>query len=135
MLWELCFEIHHFLMKSNTKLLLESLLQILVKLIHEVGFQSFTSRIMDQIPDSSSVQFSHSVVSYSLQTHGLHHTRLLCLLATPGAYSNSLYTNSLRVSFPDLETVCCSMSSSNCCFWTAYRFLKKQVRRSGIHIS
>ena len=25
---------------------------------------------------------------------------------------------SLAYSFPDLETVCCSMSSSNCCFLT-----------------
>ena len=37
----------------------------------------------------SSVQFSHSVVSNSLQPHGLQHTRLPCPLLTPGAYSNS----------------------------------------------
>ena len=30
-----------------------------------------------------------------------------------------------------LEPVCCSMSSSNCCF---FRFLRRQVRRSGIPI-
>ena len=36
-----------------------------------------------------SVQFSHSVVSDSLQPHGLQHARLPCLLPTPGAYSNS----------------------------------------------
>ena len=36
------------------------------------------------------VQFSHSVVSNSLQPHGLQHTRLLpCPSPTPGAYSNS----------------------------------------------
>ena len=29
----------------------------------------------------------------------------------------------------------CSMSSSNCCFLTAYRFLKRQIRWSGIPIS
>ena len=34
-------------------------------------------------------QFSHSVVSDSLQPHGLQHTRLPCLSPTPGASSNS----------------------------------------------
>ena len=37
----------------------------------------------------SSVQFSHSVMSDSLRTHGLQHTRLPCTSPTPGAYSNS----------------------------------------------
>ena len=37
----------------------------------------------------SSVQFSHSVVSDSLQLHGLQHTRPPCPSAIPGAYSNS----------------------------------------------
>ena len=37
-------------------------------------------------------------------------------------------------SFPYLEPVC-SMSSSNCCFLTFYRFLKRQVRWSGIPVS
>ena len=36
-----------------------------------------------------SVQFSCSVVSDSLQPHGLQHTRLPCPSPTPGAYSNS----------------------------------------------
>ena len=36
----------------------------------------------------SSVQFSYSVLSNSLQPHGLQHTGLLCLSPTPGAYSN-----------------------------------------------
>ena len=34
-------------------------------------------------------QFSHSVVSDSLQHHGLQHARLPCPSPTPGAYSNS----------------------------------------------
>ena len=33
--------------------------------------------------------FSHSVVSNSLQPHGLQHTRLPCSSPSPGAYSNS----------------------------------------------
>jgi len=37
----------------------------------------------------SSVQFSHSVVSNSLQPNGLQHTRPPCPSPTPGAYSNS----------------------------------------------
>ena len=40
-------------------------------------------------PIYSSVQFSHSVVSSSLWTHGLQHARLPCPSPTPGAYSNS----------------------------------------------
>ena len=36
-----------------------------------------------------SIQFSHSVVSKSLQHHGLQHTRLSCPSPTPGAFSNS----------------------------------------------
>ena len=37
----------------------------------------------------SSVQFSHSVVSDSLQPQGLQHARLSCPSPTPGACSNS----------------------------------------------
>ena len=37
----------------------------------------------------SSVQFSHSVVSNSLQPHGLQHTRLSCPSPTPRACSRS----------------------------------------------
>ena len=37
----------------------------------------------------SSVQFSHSVMSNSLQPHGLQHARLPCPSPTPGVYSNS----------------------------------------------
>ena len=36
-----------------------------------------------------SVQFSCSVMSHSLQPHGLQHTRLPCVSPTPEAYSNS----------------------------------------------
>ena len=37
----------------------------------------------------SSVQFSHSVVSYSLWPHGVQHARPPCPSPTPGVYSNS----------------------------------------------
>ena len=38
---------------------------------------------------SLSVQFSHSVMSNSLQPHGLQHARSPCPTPTPGVYSNS----------------------------------------------
>ena len=38
-------------------------------------------------------------------------------------------------SFPDLQPVCCSMFSCNCASWPAYRFLRRQVRWSGIPTS
>ena len=38
---------------------------------------------------TASVQFSHSVVSYSLRPHGLQHARLPCPSPTPSVYSNS----------------------------------------------
>ena len=41
------------------------------------------------LQEASSVQFSCSVVSDSLQPRGLQHARLLCPLPTPRAYSNS----------------------------------------------
>ena len=37
----------------------------------------------------SPVQFSHSVMAYSLQPHGLQHSKLPCPSKTPGASSNS----------------------------------------------
>ena len=54
------------------------------------------SRGREQLPQTlkrinihSSVQFSCSVLSDSLQHHGLQHTRPLCLSPTPRDYSNS----------------------------------------------
>ena len=48
----------------------------------EVGIKSSASGL-------SSVQFSRSVVSYSLQPHGLQHSRPPCPSPTPGVNSNS----------------------------------------------
>ena len=36
-------------------------------------------------------QFSHTVVSHSLQSHGLQHTRLPCPSPTPRACTNSVH--------------------------------------------
>ena len=41
------------------------------------------------IIEKASVQFSHSVVSNSLQPHGLQHTRPPCPSPTPRVYPNS----------------------------------------------
>ena len=46
----------------------------------------FTSWVAQEL---RSVQFSHSVVSDSLQPHGLQHTRPPCRSPTPWVYSNS----------------------------------------------
>ena len=54
----------------------------------------------------SSVQFSHTVVSDSLQPHGLQHTRLPCLSPTPRAYKK---THIHRVS--DAIQLSCPLSS------------------------
>ena len=39
----------------------------------------------------SSVQFSHSVMSNSLWSHGVQHTRLTCSSPTPGVYSTHIH--------------------------------------------
>ena len=46
-------------------------------------------RYFSEITCISSVQFSHSVVSDSLQPHGLQEARSPCPSPTPGVYSNS----------------------------------------------
>ena len=46
----------------------------------------------------SSVQFSHLVVSDSLQPHGLQHARPPCPSPTPGVYSNSMSIESVMPS-------------------------------------
>ena len=75
----------------------------------------------------SSVSLSLSESSQSCLTlcnHGLYSP-----WNSPGKNTGAL---SLLQGIPYLEPVCCSMSSSNCCFLTWYRFLRRQVRWSGI---
>ena len=50
-------------------------------------------------------------------------------------YSAGWQYTALMYSFADLEPVCGSMSGSNFASWPAYRFLRSQVRWSGILIS
>ena len=49
----------------------------------------YTVYIISQKKKKISLQFSHSVMSYSLRPHGLQHIRLPCPSPTPGAYPNS----------------------------------------------
>ena len=56
----------------------------------------------------SSVQFRCTVMSNSLQSHGLQHSRLPCPSPTPRAYSNSSsvipFSSSCLLSFPASES-------------------------------
>ena len=56
----------------------------------------------------SSVQFSCSVVSNSLWTHGLQHARLLCPLPTPRACSNHVHRvgDAIQSSHPVVSSSC-----------------------------
>ena len=49
----------------------------------------FLQRGLKFLLEAGSIQFSHSVMSDSLQPHGLQHTRLPCPSSTPRACSNS----------------------------------------------
>ena len=58
--------------------------------LHQVNFYLSLMPVLFAVSlTNNSVQFSHSVVSNSLQPHGLQHTRPLCPSLTPGVYSNS----------------------------------------------
>ena len=58
-----------------------------------VGYSKWSQKESDKTEQlkilGRAVQFSHSVMSDSLQPHGLQHTRPPCPSPTPGAYSNS----------------------------------------------
>ena len=56
------------------------------QLINKISWSFFFKK---NTLSKDSVQFSHSIVSDSLQPHGLQHARLPCPSPTPGVYSNS----------------------------------------------
>ena len=56
---------------------------------HKETESLFREIMAENFPNLSSVQFNHSVVSNSLQLHGLQHARLPCSSPTSGGYSNS----------------------------------------------
>ena len=57
--------------------------------VNENRSSRWMPQVLTCLVAQSSVQFSHSAVSDSLQPHGLQHTRLSCPSPTPGACSNS----------------------------------------------
>ena len=52
-------------------------------------FTNWAMRVRSTLQNQSVSQFSHSVMSDSLQPHGLQHARLPCASPTPEAYSKS----------------------------------------------
>ena len=60
-----------------------------------------------------SVQFGRSVMSNSLQPHGLHHARIPCPSPTPGACSNSY-----RLSWWCHQTISSSVILFSSCLWS-----------------
>ena len=58
-------------------------------LCHLFPFLASYIVFLSELPGVFSHQFSHSVMSDSLQPHGLQHARPPCPLPTPGADSNS----------------------------------------------
>ena len=77
----------------------------------------------------SSVQFSHSVVSNSLRTHGLQHTRPPCPSPTPGPYSNSCPLS--RWCHPTISSSVVPYSSCFQSFPASGSFPMKQIFSSG----
>ena len=76
-----------------------------------------------------SVQFSHSVMSDSLQPHGLQHTRLLCPSPTPGVYSNSCPLS--QCCHPTISTSVIPFSSHLQPFPASGSFQMRQLFASG----
>ena len=72
-------------------------------------WQDFIQFFMTELHSIISVQFSHSVMSDSLQPHGLQHARPPCPSPTPGAYSNSCPLN--RWCHPTISSSVVSFSS------------------------
>ena len=93
-------------------------LVIYVQTGHYTDYKSISSPrlLFIYIPEHSSVQFSRSIVSDSLQPHVLQHARLPCPSRTPGAYSNSCPLSRwchATISFSVIPFSSCLQSFSN----------------------
>ena len=73
----------------------------------------------------TSVQFSHSVLSNSLQPHGLQHSRLPCPSPTPRVYSNLCPLS--WWCHPTISSSVVPFSSCLQCFWASGSFLMNQL--------
>ena len=78
---------------------------------------------------NSSGQFSHSVMSDSLQSHGPQHARLPCPSPTPGVYSNSCPLS--QWCHPTIPSSVIPFSSCLQSFPTSESFLMSQLFASG----
>ena len=78
---------------------------------------------------ASSVQFSCSVVSESLRSHGLQHARPLCPSPTPRVYSNSCPLS--RWCHPTISSSVIPFSSRLQCFQASGSFPMSQFLASG----
>ena len=67
-------------------------------------------KLFPQYSSVQSVQFSHSVVSDSLQPHESQHSRPPCPSPTPGVYSNSLSQWCIPLSHPVIPFSSCLQS-------------------------
>ena len=85
---------HLFLFRGSSSFFLMPYFSDL-PLYFEISYFEFISQTVSFAPATSpkypfsSVQFSHSVLSDSLQPHELQHTRPSCPSPTPGVYPNS----------------------------------------------
>ena len=79
-----------FAVEESVHILALNLSQLFFRSVHSVWDQNLIFIICTlQFCIIVSVQFSHSVVSNSLQPHGLQHARPPCPSPTPGVYSDS----------------------------------------------
>ena len=105
------------------------LLKILFKQPGINNFVSLTLEHMLRTRYDSSVQFSCSVVSKSLQPHGLQHARLPCPSPSPGAYSNPCPSSWWCL--PAISSSVVPFSSCSQSFPTTGSFLMSQFFTSG----
>ena len=82
-----------------------------------------------QLHSNLSVQFSHSIVSNSLQSHGLQHARPPCPPPAPGVYSNSCPSS--RWCHPTISSSVVPLSSCSQSFPASGPFQMSQLFASG----
>ena len=87
------------------------------------------------LENMSSVQFSHPVMTNSLRSHGLQHTKPPCPLPTPGIYSNSCllslwYHPTMSSSVVSFSTFHFSSMRVLCISWPKYWGFSFSIRPS-----
>ena len=89
MLWYTCSLEYNFIIKATNKF--SNIDNLKINIINDRNLNLSLQKhfIIQFILYSQFSQFSHSVVSNSLQPHGMKHTRPLCPSPIPGVYSNS----------------------------------------------